>query len=185
VTRQSVVAAARQLFTQRGYAGTTMPAVADQAGVQLDEVYEVAAAKPSLLGLVLQVAISGEGRPVGLVGAEPDPARKLALYANAVRGIQERLSPLVPVLLEAAAQEPELDRRWQAMGERRARDMGELAAELDATGALRVPVDEARDLLFAFTAPEFWQLLVEERGWTPDRFEQWLSRAWQELLLRA
>jgi hypothetical protein len=161
-----------------------MPAVAEGAGVELDEVYEVAGAKPALLGLVVQVAIKGDGRPVGLVGAEPDAGRKLELYASAVRGIQERLAPLVPAVVEAAESEHELVRRWHGFGDRSAVDMGELAAELAETGQLRVPAEEARDVLWAFTAPELWQLLVEQRGWEPEHFEQWLARVWRDLLLR-
>jgi hypothetical protein len=117
--------------------------------------------------------------------AEPDPARKLTLYAQAIRRIQQRLAPLVQVLQQAAAGDPELRALWQEIAERRAANMGLLAAELAATGALRpeLTVAEAADVLWSMNSPEFYLLLVDQRGWDPDRYQQWLADAWQRLLL--
>jgi hypothetical protein len=33
-------------------------------------------------------------------------------------------------------------------------------------------------------AAEYWVLLVHERGWTPARFQAWITDAWTRLLLR-
>jgi len=34
-------------------------------------------------------------------------------------------------------------------------------------------VDRAADILWTLNHPHLWQLLVRDRGWTPERYEQW------------
>jgi hypothetical protein len=82
--------------------------------------------------------------------------------------------------------DPELRALWQEIAERRAANMGLLAAELAATGALRpeLSVAEAADVLWSMNSPEFYLMLVDQRGWDPDHYQQWLADAWQRLLLR-
>jgi hypothetical protein len=38
-----------------------------------------------------------------------------------------------------------------------------------------VTVDDARDLLWTHNSPELYDLLVNARGWSPEKFGQWLS----------
>ena len=192
-TRRTIVAAARGLFLERGYAATTMPAIAEAAGVALDTVYEAIGPKPALFRHLIELAISGEDEPVPAeernyvraIRAEPDPRRKLALYARAVGAIQPRLAPLFGVLREAARAESELAALWTEIAERRAANMRLLVAEVAAAGGLRagVTVDEAADFVWATNAPEFYLLLVGERGWDPERFERWLTELWVRTLL--
>jgi hypothetical protein len=61
-----------------------------------------------------------------------------------------------------------------------------LAAELAATGALRpeLSLEEVADVLWSMNSPELYLLLVDQRGWDPDRYQRWLADAWQRLLLR-
>lgn len=193
-TRRAILEAAGRLFIERGYAATTMTAVAEAAGVALDTVYAAVGAKPVLFRLLVETAISGtdEAVPalerdyVRAIRAEPDPARKLALYAQAVGRIQQRLAPLFQVLQQAAAADAELGALWQEISERRAANMGLLAGELATTGALRpeLTVEQAADVLWSMNSPELYLLLVGQRGWDPDRYQRWLADAWQRLLLR-
>jgi AcrR family transcriptional regulator len=193
-TRNVVVAAAGQLFAERGYAATTMAAIASAAGVALDTVYASVGPKPILFRYLIEAAISGGDPPataedrsyVQQIRAEPDPSRKLDLYAHAIREIQERLAPLFEVLQHAAPSDPQLDALWREIGIRRAGNMRLLAAELAATGGLRqdLSVDDAADIIWATNSSEFFLLLVRDRDWDADRFEQWLARTWKELLLK-
>jgi hypothetical protein len=146
-----------------------------------------------LLREVIEQAISGTDRAVDAgdrdyvreMRAEADPARKLALYAAAIREIHGRMAPLALALRDASTTEPEAREIWQEISDRRARNMRLLAEELRAAGALRpdLSVDEAGDVLWATNSPELYVLLVHERGWSPARYESWLADGWARLLL--
>jgi hypothetical protein len=60
-----------------------------------------------------------------------------------------------------------------------------LAADLRSTGELRPDLtdDDAADIIWSMNSPEYWTLMVSERGWSPERFEGWLADAWTRLLL--
>jgi AcrR family transcriptional regulator len=192
-TRQSILDAARRLFLERGYAATTIPEIARAAGIAVDTVYAAVGKKPSLFRLVVEVAISGsdgavpaeEREYVRAIRKEVDAARKLQLYAAALRRIQPRLAPLFRVLQGAAPLHPELDALWQDISQRRAKNMRLLAKDLAATGRLRpdLSVGKAADIIWSMNSSEFYLLLVEQRGWSPGAFEHWLGDAWIRLLL--
>jgi AcrR family transcriptional regulator len=193
-TRRSVLAAAREMFLARGYAGTTMPAIAEAAGVAVDTVYASVGAKPVLFRELIELAISGQDHPVPAesrdyvraIRAEPDARGKIAIYAHAVATIQPRLAPLFQVLREAGRAEPELGALWEQIAARRASNMRLFVEDvMVAAGGLRpgITVDEAADLVWATNAPEFSTLLVQERGWSPERFAEELTELWTCMLL--
>jgi AcrR family transcriptional regulator len=192
-TRRSIIDSAKRLFLERGYAGTTMPAIADAAGIALDTVYATVGKKPALFRLLVEAAISGRDEAVPAeerdyvraIRAEPDAARKLQIYAAALRSIQPRLAPLFQVLQAAASQDPDLKALWKEISQRRATNMRLLAQDLSTTGRLRVglSVSTVADVIWSMNSPEFYLLLVEQRGWSPEAFERWLAQAWIRLLL--
>ncbi len=194
-TRRAILESARRVFLERGYAGATMPAIARAAGVALDTVYAAVGNKPTLFRLLVETAISGsddavpaEARDyVRAIRAEPDAARKLGIYAAALGAIQPRLAPLFGVLQAAAPLDPDLKALWQEIGQRRAANMRLLAADLAATGRLRPGLSPATaaDIIWSMNSPEFYLLLVEQRGWSPATFETWLADSWSRLLLQA
>lgn len=170
-----------------------MPSIADASGVALDTVYAAVGPKPVLFRELIELAISGGDHPVPAderdyvreILAAPDPRAKIALYAQAVRAIQPRLAPVFQVLREAARAEPELAALWSEIAARRAANMRRFVDDVAAIGGLRagVTVEEAADLVWATNAPEFYLLLVEERSWSPERFEHWLAELWIRMLL--
>src|SRR5206468_3379762 len=125
-----------QLFLDKGYAATTMPAIAQAAGVSLDTVYATIGKKPALFRLLIEMTLSGEDRAVPAdereyvraIRAETDAARKLRIYAAALRSIQEQLAPLFRVLQGAAPLDPELAALWQSISQRRAQNVRLFAA---------------------------------------------------------
>jgi len=193
VTQQAIISAARQLFLEKGYAATTMPAIAKAAGVSLDTVYASAGAKPVLFRHLIETAISGADEPIPAlqrdyvreIQSEPDPVRKIAIYAHAVRLIQERMAPLFAVLRDAAQSDEDLRQLWTDISQRRATNMRLFAAELAAAGGLRpdLTIEQAADIIWSMNASEFYLLLIDQRDWTPRQFESFLSDAWTRLLL--
>jgi len=69
------------------------------------------------------------------------------------------------------------------IADRRAANMRLLAADLARTGSLRVGIEEAADVIWATNSPEFFLLMVRDRGWEPKRFQAWLAATWRQLLL--
>jgi AcrR family transcriptional regulator len=190
-TRAAILDAARELFTERGYAATPMTAIADQAGVALDTVYASAGRKPELARLLIETAISGTDQAipaeqrdyVRAVQAAPDAATKIAIYAAAVTAMAPRLVLVLGIIQQAAHTEPELDRAWSQIAERRAANMRRFVADLANAAPLRLDPDQAADIVWATNATEMYQLLVSQRGWSPQRYEQFLTDTWQRLLL--
>jgi AcrR family transcriptional regulator len=190
-TRQAILDAALRLFASQGYAATPMAAIAEQAGVALDTVYASVGRKPRVARLLIEAAISGTGQavPAGerdyvqAIEAAPDAGAKIAIYAAAMRAIAGRLAPVLGIVQQAGAAEPELAALWREIAERRAASMRRFADSLAAVATLRVSVDEAADIVWATNAPELYQLLTSQRGWTPDRYERFLTDTWRRLLL--
>lgn len=89
------------------------------------------------------------------------------------------------MLQQAAPLDPALGEMWKSIAERRAKNMKLLAQDLAATGQLRprLSVEMAADILWSMNSPEYYLLLVEQRGWKPEALEHWLSEAWCKLLL--
>lgn len=194
--RDAVVRSARAQFLERGYAATTMAAIAEDAGVALDTVYSLVGAKPALFRLLIELAISGERAPVQAdergyvqsIRSEHDPLTKIRIYAHAVTEIQVRLAPLFRVLQEAARSEPDLAALWTEISNRRATNMRRFVADVLGDDQARIlpgdlTLDEAADLVWATNGPEFFLLLVEERGWPLERFERRLVEIWTNLLI--
>ena len=190
-TRAAILDAAQSLFTERGYTATPMSAIAERAGVALDTIYASAGRKPELARLLIETAISGTGDAVPAeerdyvraIRAAADADTKIIIYAAAIRAIAARLAPLLAMLQQAAPAEPQLAALWHEIAERRAANMRRFVADLAAVTTLRVDLDEAADIVWATNAPELYQLLVGQRGWSPDRYEHFLADAWRRLLL--
>lgn len=192
-TRRQILEHARALVVERGYAGTTVAEVARRAGVHIDTVYTLVGRKPVILHELVEQAISGtdhavdplEREYVQQMRAEPDAGHKLDLYAAAMRRIHERLAPLFLALRDAGRADPEAGRVWTEISERRARNMRRLAEDLLATGQLRpgLDLDEVADLVWVTNSPDVHQLLVQDRGWSPEHYQAWLADSWRRLLL--
>lgn len=120
------------------------------------------------------------------IRAEGDAARKLQLYADAMCGIQSRLAPLIRALQAAAPLAPELKDLWQSIAKRRADNMQLFVKDLAATDRLSAGLSKpkAADIIWSMNSPEFYLLLVEERGWSVEEYGEWLGSAWIRLLLR-
>jgi len=192
-TRQRILAAARELFLARGYAATTMAAVAAAAGVSVEMLYLAVGPKPALVRELVERALSGEDRPVppleraGVreIEAEPDPRRKVQRFARLVREMQERLAPIWTVAEAAAPADAALSALQEELYARHVGSMRLFVDHLAQAGHLRAGLapDLATDLLWAMNSPAFYRLLASQRRWSGDTLERFLADAWQLLLL--
>ncbi|MGH3258062.1 MAG: hypothetical protein ACRDOU_22155 [Streptosporangiaceae bacterium] len=61
--------------------------------------------------------------------------------------------------------------------------MALFVADLAAAAPLRLDPDQAAEIVWATNSAEMYQLLVGQRGWTPERCERFLADTWHRLLL--
>jgi AcrR family transcriptional regulator len=187
------MAAARRLLTARGYAATTMQAVADEAGVSVETIYGAFGSKAGLTRDALRLTLRGDDEPVALkdrapilaIRAEPDPHRQLALYAAFLPGANARIAPLVRVLWAGAQTDAELAEVLAEHDRDRLESMDAFAHLLAERGGLRagITVAGARDVLWGLNSVELFDLLVVRSGWSHERYGAWLAETLAAALL--
>jgi AcrR family transcriptional regulator len=180
-TRREILEAAERLFVRQGYAATTMAAIAAEAGVALKTVYVAFETKSGVLRALWNLRLRGDEEDVPIperawyreVLAEPDPQRALRLGARAARAVKERAGGLFGVLRSAADADPDIAALWSRIQS----EFYENQRAIVATLRLRPGLDVTRaaDIMWTLNHPDVWQLLVGERGWTPDEWEQWFA----------
>jgi len=114
--RRQVIEAARWLFAEYGYAGATIDAIAQEAGVAPETIFATFGNKQAILVAVIDVAVGGDDQRVSLlqrpgpqtVLQEPDPSRLLQLFAADMSGILERVAPIFAIMRVAAKTEPDI-----------------------------------------------------------------------------
>ena len=125
--RRAVLDSAHRLFLERGFAGTTVPMVASDAGSSI--VYKVFGIKVGLARAVFDVAMAGDDDSVpmldralmGRLRDEPDPRRRFERYGEFLAVVAPRHVPVQLVIREAAAHDPEAQAVWDTrLEERRA-----------------------------------------------------------------
>src|SRR4051812_16451660 len=160
LTQRRVVEAARALLAERGYAATTITAIAAAAGVAVPTVYKSFGTKTAIFKRAYDVAVVGDDEPVPL-GARPDAARLLAErdldrlltgYASLVTRVNERTAPLLSALLAAAeAGDAEL-REFAATVEAERRSGNERFARHLVGVDPAIDPGRTRDLLWLYTS---------------------------------
>ena len=192
-TRRAVLDAARELFVDGGYAGTTIVAIAARAQVSAETVYARFRNKRTILSELIDVVMAGDDAPVPILERpwvqdlrdEPDPERRANILARKGRLILERTAPIYEVLRGAAATDPQVTTLWELNKAQRFAGQRELLHIVLGRIPLRqgLTAETAADILFAVGSPETYRLLVIDRGWSADRFERWYAEAMVRLLL--
>ena len=185
LARRAVVAAARTLFVERGYAATTIEAISTLADVPSATVYRLFASKLGILKALLDTSIAGDDealtvqeRPdVASLFTEPDPVRMLTGLAGVTTAINQRTNDVYRVLVSAAGSDPAATLLLDEIQQQRDRGQGQIVQVLARGGSLRsgLRARDATDVVHALMSPEVYRLLVVDRSWPPERYEQWLA----------
>lgn len=185
-TRRAVVDAARDLFVELGWSGTTIDAVAARAGVSRKTVFTSAGGKAALLKLALDWALVGDDEPVPLeerqvlaeMEQQTDPRALVARWARFVAALEERAAPLAAVLVVAADADPEAAGVHAESERNRLRGAEFIVARLTAIDGLRPGVTAERAVAAALVLmdPSIHRTLVSEHGWTLGEYADWIER---------
>jgi AcrR family transcriptional regulator len=190
-TRRRVLQSARRLFVDHGYAGTTVAAVADHAGVSPETIYLSLGGKRGLLEGVIETAITGPSHSAtnddewwNSLAQQSDASQRLAGLVEFSCQILARTRPIHAIIRGAADKEAfaaalerrMLKERLTAQTDRIRRYLGEaLKPELS--------IAEAGERYCALASPELYHLLTVELFWTPDQHRRWLTQLLQTELL--
>lgn len=192
-TRRAVLDAAAALYSTRGYAATSIDAIAEAAGVSRSTVFTAAGGKPYLLKTVYDQALIGDDQPVPLAERPEsrhlrtleDGAEILTAYAEILARITAGVSALYEVVRTAADTDADVAELWADIGRQRREGARQIVGLLTAAGALtpRLTPDQAADVITVYNDPGIHRHLVGARHWTHEAFRDWLARALRNELL--
>jgi AcrR family transcriptional regulator len=192
-TRLRILDAAQRLFAERGYAASTIEAIAKEAGVAVDTVYAAFGSKRGVLKALLDVRVGGDDAPIDLldrpgpqaVRREPNQRRQIAAFAADISAIIERARPVDDIIRGAAAVDADIATFRTKAQEHRFGNMRQLVSWLAANGSLRsgLTQEDAAGIVWMMTSPEVHRLLRVNRGWTPERYSIWLRDSLTRILL--
>lgn len=192
-TRTAVVEAARSLFLERGYSGTTIEAISESSDTPQATVYRLFSSKLGILKAVLDLSIAGDDEPLAMLArpevrdllSERDPKNQLAGFAALLHDLMARTAPVHRILTEAARSDREAASLLAEIARQRHEGQRRIARSLARSGALRPGLRErdAADVLHALASPEVYGLLVIDRGWSAERYQEWLTEILIDQLL--
>ncbi|MGB0093940.1 MAG: TetR/AcrR family transcriptional regulator [Solirubrobacteraceae bacterium] len=183
--RRRIIDTAERMFLRDGYAGTTVQAIAAAAGVSADTIYKSFGGKPGLIRAIRDHALEGKGpipaerRSDEIQQRESDPRAIISAWGGFVAELAPRASPILLLIRDAAASDPEVCALRDELDADRLKRMTHNARRLRDAGHLRpgISLAQAADILWAHSSPELYELLVLRRGWTPQRYGQYVADA--------
>jgi len=182
-TRHRIVGAARQLFSERGYAGTTMEAIAAASGLAVPTVYKNFGNKRLLLVRLIDTALYPD---YANLTKPRSPRRRLQAMAEMIVNYSSRAADVTAIVAGAIGADPEFERLLRRIRGDRREHATRIAHTLAEDGALRADRSEkqAGDIIYGLVGQELYDLFVRRSGWSDEQFETWLSATLAELLLK-
>jgi AcrR family transcriptional regulator len=189
--RAAVVEAARRLFVRDGFAATTIARIAEDAGVSEEMVYKAFGNKIALVRAIRDRALAGEGpvhaerRSDKMQASQHDPRTIIRGWGVLTMEVAPRVAPVLLLVRDAAASDPELARLQEEMDASRLTRMTHNARTLLKDGHLRegITLDAATDVLWTYSSPELYELLIIRRGWSLERYGRFIADAMIAALL--
>jgi AcrR family transcriptional regulator len=169
--------AARRLFTERGFAPTTVGAIAREAGVSPPTVYAVFKSKAGIIASMLEEIEedAAVAERLNEVFSEPDPRTQLRLFVDAHCALLRASGDVLRAAAHAIG-----DSEVAALAERgdghRRTVIDTLVRGWGERGELRSGLsgEEAADRLWLVTTVESYLTAVDRLRWDPARYEGWL-----------
>jgi AcrR family transcriptional regulator len=187
-TRCAIVAAARRLFSERGYFATKVDDIAASARVAPATVYAVSGGKQGLLRTLMETAITDPivQTTIGRVEQLDDPAAILSLVSATVRNMREESGDVMRMLLNTAPHDKAVFENLAIATARYRSAFEPIARRLMDLGALREDLEltDAVDVFWFYFGYSGLFTLHDDNGWSFERAEHWLCREASRALLR-
>jgi AcrR family transcriptional regulator len=190
-TRDAILEAARRLFLSRGYAGTTIASIAGAADVSVETIYKGFGGKPGLVRAIAEKGLQGAGpipaerRSDEMRTLERDPSKVMRGWGTFTTEVAPLAAPIGLLVRTAAATDPEMAALLEELDHARLARMEHNARQLFERGDFRegVTLEHARDVLWAYSSPELYELLVLRQGWPLERYGQFVAEGMIAALL--
>jgi AcrR family transcriptional regulator len=192
-TRMAILEVARRRFLADGFAPTTIAAIANDARVSVDTIYKAFGGKPGLVNAICQQALAGEGPVPAEVRSDAvqaharDPRQIILGWGKLTAEIAPRVAPVLLLVRAAATADPEMARLQAQLSAQRLERMTHNARNLANTGGLHhgLTVKRAAEIMWTYSSPELYELLVLERGWPLKHYTKFIADAMIAALLES
>ena len=176
--REEVIDAGSNLFLAQGFAATTVTAIAQASRVSEQTIYKAFGGKAGLVRAIWARALEGEGpvpaeqRSDLMRATELDPREVIRRWGEFTIEVAPRVVPILLLIKSAASSDPQIAELLAEVDEQRLGRMERNARTLHDRRHLRpgMSLGEARDVLWTYSSPELFELLVGRRGWPVERF---------------
>jgi AcrR family transcriptional regulator len=190
-SRSRIITAAERMFLRDGYTPTTVQAIAAAAGVSVDTIYKSFGSKPGLIRAIRDRALEGEGpipaerRSDDIQARETDPHTIIRAWGAFVTELAPRGAPILLLIRDAAATDADVRALRDELDGDRLKRMTDNARRLRDAGHLRpgISLREAADILWSYSSAELYELYVLRRGWSPQRYGEFVAEAMISALL--
>ncbi len=183
-TRRTIVAAAWDLFLERGYTAASLRDVAERAGVARPTVTAAFGSKPALLRQITDEALAGDDQPIPVaqrpwflpVMLATTPGAVLDAYADACVLINGRTARLFEVVHRAAGASPDIAQLWATLQANRRYGAGIVIKHAMTRGKIRDDLEPGQiaDSLWTINDPAQYRALVLDCGWSEPDYRRWL-----------
>jgi len=186
-TRQQILAAAKRLFRAKGYDATAIDAIAAKAGVSAPTVYAVFGSKKEILKELVEATMFGQRyhEAVQKVLSTQDPRERLRSVSGVARSVHDAEHEALDLFQGAVVVSPEIAATERERELRRYESQKPVLDYLFQSGVVRkgISKSQARDIVWCLTGSEIYRMLVLEKGWSSDHYEEWLGESLVRQLL--
>ena len=184
-TREAILDTAQRLFLSDGFATTTIAAIAQEARVSVDTIYKSFGGKAGLVRAICEHGLAGdqtvpaETRSDALQAGEHDPRAIIRGWGKLTTEIAPRVVPILLLVRTAAGADPEMADLQSELNAQRLERMTRNARNLAAAHYLRENLTPKRagEIMWTYSSPELYELLVLTRGWPPERYGAFIADA--------
>ncbi|HEY0520256.1 MAG TPA: helix-turn-helix domain-containing protein [Ilumatobacteraceae bacterium] len=190
-THSLLLDAALERFTANGYAATSIESIAADAGVSEATIYKTYGGKPGLVRALCRRALEGRGpvpaerRSDALQRDAADARDVVAGWGRLTAEVSPRVAPILLLLRNAADGDPAAAALQVELDADRLARMAHNARYLVRGGHVRkgITVQHATDVLWTYSSPDVFDLLVRRRGWSVRKYARFVGESIAAALL--
>ena len=189
LTYDAVLEAGKRRFLVDGYAATTVASVAADVGVSVETVYKSFGSKSGLVAAIWERGLAGRGqvpapeRSDRMQAAVSDPYEIIRNWGQLTTEVAPEVAPILLLIRSAAATDPDMTRLLAQTDNQRLERMRRNARVLDGHLKAGVTRTLAAEIMWTYSSPDFYDLLVERRGWSLRRYGQFVTESMLAALL--